>query len=234
MFSELPVPPIYYRYIGDTFVQMDAEKDLQTLRNAFIANSSLNFTYESSDEGNSLSLLDIEVKQKNGGFQTEVYVKPTNLGQFLNDESECPQKYKDSVVGTFIRMALTCCSSWSGTYRDLERVSQNLVNNEYPNRHINNTTKNVLNKWYKRPTTLPLESGNIKLYYRAFMSSKYKEDNKIMRRIITDNIAPVHTSKKIKLIMNYKNIKIKNLLMRNHPKPNEDLLKECMVVYHFA
>ena len=155
--------PIYCRYIDDTFVQVDATEDLQTLRDAFIANSSLNFTCERSSEGK-LPSLDIEVKQDNGGFHTQVYVKPTYLGQCLNGDSECPQKYMDSVVGTFVRKDLIHCSSWSGTHRKLDTVSQNLVNNSYSNRHINNSIKNALNRWYRKPTTLPHEEGNMRLY----------------------------------------------------------------------
>ena len=66
VFFELPVPLIYCRYIDDTFVQVDAEEDLQTLRDAFVANSSLNYIYEK------LAFLDIEFKQENSGFHTQV------------------------------------------------------------------------------------------------------------------------------------------------------------------
>ena len=41
-------------------------------------------------------------------------------------------------------------------------------------------------------------------------------------------------NKKINLVTNYKNNKTNNLLMKNHPRPNEDPLKEHMVVYHFT
>ena len=145
---------------------------------------------------NSLFLV-TEVKQENG-FHTQVYVKPTNLGQCLNGKSECPQKYKDNVVSTFIRRALTHSSSWSGTHQELERVSQNLVNNGYSNCRIN-SIKNVLNKWYRRPTTTSPEEANITLYYWDFMSPKYKEE-KIMKCIIYNNVTPVDNSRKISLI----------------------------------
>ena len=55
VFSELPVPPIYCRYIDDTIVEVDAE-DPQTLRDVFIANSSLHFTCEQSNKGKLSSL----------------------------------------------------------------------------------------------------------------------------------------------------------------------------------
>ena len=110
-FSELPVPPIYFRYIDVIFVQVNAEEDLQNLRDAFISNFSPNFTCERKNEVK-LPFLNSEVKQDIGGFHTQVYVKKNNLGQCLNGESEYPQKYKDNVIGTFVRRILTQCSSW--------------------------------------------------------------------------------------------------------------------------
>ena len=37
VFSELPVHPTYCQYIDDNFVQVDAEEDLQTLRDTSVA-----------------------------------------------------------------------------------------------------------------------------------------------------------------------------------------------------
>ena len=206
---------------------------MKTLREAFVANSSLNFTCKRSIEGK-LLFLDIQVKQENGGFHTQVYVKPAKLGQCPNGDSECTQKYEDSVIDTFVRRALTNCTSWSGTHQELDRVSQNLINNGCSNNHINNSFKNALNRWYRRPTTPPHKEGNIRLYYRAFMSFKYKEEEKIIKSIVNSNVTSVDYNRKINLVIHYKNSKMKNLLMKNHPKLNEGPLKECMVVNRFT
>ena len=65
------------------------------------------------------------------------------------------------------------------------------------------------------------------------MSRKYKEE-KTIKSLVHNNITPLDNNKKINLVIYYKNNKMKNLLMKNHPRPNEDLLKECMVVYRFT
>ena len=93
--------------------------------------------------------------------------------------------------------------------------------------------KSILSKWYNEPTTAPFADGNIKLYYRAFMHTTYKESEKTMKKIIIDNVTSMDNSKKIQLTAYHKNKKTLNLLMKNHPKPTEDPLKQSKVVYCF-
>ena len=77
---------------------------------------------------------------------------------------------------------------------------------------------------------MPLEESNIKIYYRAFMTTKYKESERILKSIINDKVTPTDDNKKIKIIAYYKNNKTKNLLTKNHPRLNKDPLKKRMVV----
>ena len=55
-----------------------------------------------------------------------------------------------------------------------------------------------------------------------------------MKGIVNSNVTWVDNNTNINLVIHYKNNTTKNLLMKNHPKPNEDPLKECMVVYCFT
>ena len=96
----------------------------------------MNFTCKRSD-GGELPFLDIKVQQNSGHFKTQLFAKPVNLGQCLNGNSEWPDKYKNSVVSTFVKRALTHYSSWKDFHQEIERVSQCLVNNGYSNHHIN-------------------------------------------------------------------------------------------------
>ena len=173
------------------------------------------------------------MQQNSNNFKIQVFVKPTNLEQCLNGSGECPNKYQNSVGSTFVRRVLTHCSSWTNTHQEFELASQCLVNNGYSNRHINKSIKTTLEKWYSEPANQPTAEGNIKLYYRAYMTTKYKENERIMKNIVCNNVSPRDNEKKIKLITYYKNCKTKNLLMKNHPRPNEDPLKNRMVLYRF-
>ena len=69
-------------------------------------------------------------------FTTKVYRKPTNIGLCLNGHSECPEKYKSSVIAAYMKRAITHCSSWKDVHHELNFVAQQLVNNGYTNRDI--------------------------------------------------------------------------------------------------
>ena len=192
---------------------------------------------ERSSNG-SLPFLDVDVNQCNSVFQTQVYLKPTNPGQYFNGNSEYHKKYKDSAVNTFIRRAISHCSTWASTHCELERITQCLANNRYTNKHVNSSIKNALNKWYTRPATPPPEENNIKSYYRAFIHSKYKESENNVKKIVLENVTLVEEGKRIQLVMYYRNNKTANLLMKNLPKPTDDPLKQrkyiCMTTIHLS
>ena len=78
---------------------------------------------------------------------------------------------------------------------------------------------------------MPSAESNIKIYYGAFVTTKCNESEGIMKTIINNNVTPTDDNKKIKIITYYKNNKTKNLLMKIHPRPNEDPVKKRMVVY---
>ncbi|KAG0696538.1 hypothetical protein GWK47_003104 [Chionoecetes opilio] len=84
-----------------------------------------------------MPFLDFLVTQKEESFITNVYVKPTNPGHCLNGESKCPQRYKDSTIGAYIRRALTHCSTWQLVHKEIERSTQVLINNGFSERDIN-------------------------------------------------------------------------------------------------
>ncbi|XP_069172805.1 uncharacterized protein [Procambarus clarkii] len=90
-------PVMYCRYVDDIFTQVPDARDLQQLKEAFEQISVLSFTYEMENNGK-LPFLDVTVTEKNGGFHAAVYTKETNIGMCLNVNSDCPDRYKRSVV----------------------------------------------------------------------------------------------------------------------------------------
>ena len=134
-FKEIKKPDIYCRYIDDIFIKTKNRADTEQLRQRLQQASGLNFTIESSING-TMPFLDILVKQTNESFTTEVYVKATNPGLCLNGRSECPQRYKDSTIGAYIRRALTHCSTWQQVHQEIERSTQVLVNNGFREKDI--------------------------------------------------------------------------------------------------
>ena len=72
--------------------------------------SVLSFTYEISVNGK-IPFLDVNIKTQHEQFVSDVYRKTTNDGKLLNAKSECPARYKSSVIAGGIRRAHKICSS---------------------------------------------------------------------------------------------------------------------------
>ena len=104
-------PHIYCRYVDDIFVDVESVDHLNKIIKKLEANSVLKFTFELSVQ-NRLPFLDVMVSQDGTKFATSVYRKPTDAGKCLNGKSECPSRYKTSVIRAFIRRAVKNCSSW--------------------------------------------------------------------------------------------------------------------------
>ena len=95
-------PSIYCWYVDDIFVVRNEEHLLQ-LKQQLESSSVLNFTYETSVNGK-MPFLDVNIKSDNGQFVSYVYRKSTNNGKLLKARSECPDRYKYSVItGPFRR-----------------------------------------------------------------------------------------------------------------------------------
>ena len=78
--------------------------------------------------------LDVNIKTQHGQFVFNVCRKTTNDGKLLNAKSECPARYKSSVIVGGICRAHKICSSQDlfNNYK-LRRLRQILVNNGYTN-----------------------------------------------------------------------------------------------------
>ena len=63
---------------------------------------------------------------------TDVFRKPTDAGKCLHGKSECPERYKESVIRAYIHRAIRYCSSWELVNQEIKRVKQMLTNNGYP------------------------------------------------------------------------------------------------------
>lgn len=222
-------PSIYVRYVDDIFLNTDTESDVTHLVNTFKENSSLNFTYEMEDNGK-LPFLDVMVQRNTTSFSTEVYVKSTNLGFCLNGASECPEKYLLSVINSFVRRAFTHCSTWTATNLELNRISQLLSNNGYSKETIDATIRRHMDS-YMHQHRKEEAKQQINLFYKNYMSSAYKEEEKTLKKIITNNVKPTDPDTKLNLVIYYKSRRTSNLVMRNSCLPPTTKLQEVNVVY---
>ena len=223
-------PPIYCRYIDDIFVLTKEKKDILKLKQVLDESSVLTFTTEEANDGR-LPFLDVLVTAQEKGFATQVYVKPTNTGLCLNGDSECPQRYLRTTINSYIRRALSHCSTWDSTHQELQRLTQVLVNNGYRNTDITNAIKTAMDK-YHSPTSSPNDENNIiKLYYKNHMSTQYREEEQAIKDIVKKNVTPTDPDTTIKLTIYYQSRKTSQLLIKNKEVNKKSATQENHVIY---
>ncbi|XP_064110230.1 uncharacterized protein LOC135218015 [Macrobrachium nipponense] len=203
VFSNIRKPRKNARYIDDIFVQVENEEEVEAVRRMFQQCSSLNYTVKFSNEGQ-LPFLDVLVSKTDDGLKTLVYTKKTNIGLCLNGDSECHAQFKNTIVRAYIRRALTHCSSWQDTHKELDRVTQVLVNNGYLNPLNNKEVRTALDRWYSGSERLqPHPREKIKLFYKARMHARHLEDEDALRKIIRENVTPTKVDKELESTNSY-------------------------------
>ena len=232
VFQRIPQPSTYRRYTDNTFVVTITREALDELQRTFEENSVLHFTCEFPQD-NVLPFLDVKVSKNQDLFSTSEYRKPTNIGLCLNGNSECPEKYKYSVIYPNTRRALTHCSTWNEVHRELDFIKQQLVDNGYSNRDIQRVTKKTLDQWYNQEhrTDDGRQKKKLKLYYRNVMHGNYIRDKAVLREIINNNVSATDPDSVMSLIIFYRNKKTSQLIMKSSSPANSDTLKRHGVVY---
>ena len=92
-------PYMYCRYVDDILVDVRDMDSLERLKICLEEVSGLQFTIDCSVQ-NRIKFLDIDIDASDPErkFQTKVYRKSTDVGMCLNGASECPDRYKNSVI----------------------------------------------------------------------------------------------------------------------------------------
>ena len=110
---------------------------------------SYGYTHENSVE-NTLAFLDVCVTVGENTFSTSVFRKPTNTGHVMNAKSECPEKYKNSVIKSFVRRAIKVSSTYELMHSEFNRTKQILVSNWYSNRAVDAEIEAQLKRYIDR------------------------------------------------------------------------------------
>ena len=223
-------PKTYVRYVDDVMVDVRGLDHLLEIIAELEKNSVLHFTYEMNSHG-VLPFLDVLVEAKEGQYVTSVYRKPTNTGLTMHANSECPQRYKRSVVRAFVRRALRTCSNYELLHAEFNRTKQLLINNGYSNSEVDSEISYLLERHF-HSRAKDSDRSVCNLYYRNYMNSAYTTDERTLKQIISRNVKATGENK-VRLQIYYKSLKSKNLFMKNNPAKKETL-KRTNVVYKFS
>ena len=225
-------PHLYARYMDDIFIQTENINELLNIKKLFEQNSVLKFTHELSNN-NKLAFLDTLIDISSNSFHTSVYHKPTDGGQCLNAESECTDKYKNSVIQNFLNRAYKISQTWRDFHTEVKHIKQTLINNNYSNNLVDQHINTFINNKLTDPPLSTHKPNNIPIYYKSQYHSNYKTEERIIKNIIKTNVKPIQNNSKVTIVIYYKNPKTCNLVMKNNLSPPVPHHLKTNVVYSF-
>ena len=177
--------------------------------------------------------MDVTLKLKSdGGFDTSVFIKPTDKGLYASYNSHIPSHYKQSVISSLVRRALKFSSTPEAKTAELSRITQILVNNGYPQFLIEKTIRAKLQQMndIHSSSTIDEPSDVIHLYTELHNVSNFKSDSKKLKGIISRHVHPADQGKCVKLTTFYKPLKLSSMFStRTRPAETE---RTCLV-YQF-
>lgn len=223
----------YCRYVDDCFIVLDNLESLQQFKNEMEQNSVLKFTYEESIN-NEINFLDVHVNGRNNSYITSVHTKKTNVGAYLNARSECPDRYKTGTIKALIHRSYKISSNWQHFQESLRKIKQTLINNGYSNSLFDEILRKYLSKLNNDDNRIDNIDKTHKLFYKNQYTPAYKTDERILKKIVSENVKCTKPNEKLNLIIYYKNQKTRNLIMKNSPyDPQKSDLQRTNVIYEY-
>ena len=164
-----------------------------------------------------MPFLDVLVEPCEGIFKTQVYHKPTDNGNCLNGDSECIEKYKVSVIASYLNRAYKVSKSWLEFHNEVLHMKQRLINNNYSNIMVDTEIKKFLTK--KENEIAKEKRKTIPVYYESQTHLNHKVEERMIKKIVYDNTKCSDPNYKLNLIYYYKNKKTSQLVMKNNLTP---------------
>ena len=227
--------PLYVRYVDDICLIVNRFSDVEILKRSFERNSVLKFTFETEIK-KKMPFLDIMISRNQNSLSTSIFTKSTNSGDCINFESCCPDRYKLGLIKSILHRAYAICSNWNEISREIDRLKQLFTNNNYPL----SVVESVIHKFISEKVTSSDNStvskpDSIELYFKNQMTLNYKQDEKQLKTILSKNLKPIDSNKKIRLVIYYKSKKLKNLFIKNnvHSK-NRETGQQHHCVYQYS
>ncbi|XP_028413786.1 uncharacterized protein LOC114536633 [Dendronephthya gigantea] len=164
---------------------------------------SLQFTMELEGDG-ILPYLGTTLINKNGRFETKVYIKPTNTGLMLQYDSHVDVKYKKSLVLTMLNRVFRLSSSWKFFTEECERLKKTFTRLRYPISLLENIITKFIAQQCESDDRLADERITKPDVVRIILPFKDQKSADSVRRqlrnlgqTIGKQIQPVYTSRKI-------------------------------------
>ena len=159
-------PKIYCRYIDDIFLLANNIDEIHKLKEIFEKTSVLKFTIE-LNKNNELPYLDVLINNENNvDFKLEVYRKSTNNGLVMNGKGECPKRYKESVINSFLIRANKICNTEEKFYNEIDYIKIMLTSNNYNSKLVQESINKFLLNRNRTKLQKEKEKEQIKIPFR--------------------------------------------------------------------
>ena len=145
-----------------------------------------------------------------------MYTKTTNTEELLNYHSECPEKYELGVIKNMLHRAYNIPSNEEIFQAEVNRLKQVFSNNNYPMNVIEKVVTNFTREKQSGQEAPQTTGDKIILNYENQMNKQYKKDEKMMKDILRKNLKLANENDKMELIIYYRNVKTKDLIMKNN------------------
>ena len=178
LFATTDKPPIYLRYVDDTFVAVeDGERRIDFEQRLNNLHPNLKFTCGEERDG-CLPFLDVQVGRDGAGFTTSVYRKPTFTGEYVRWSSFCDRRKKTNLVKMLVNRALRICSP-ELLDPELARIAEIFRANGYPDDVVKSITRRTINDFNQQQlaphTSPPKAAVYLRLPYIGPASEGYRK-----------------------------------------------------------
>ena len=138
---------IYSRYADDILLLTNSTDEINMIQETFQNNSVLNFSQE-TNINNKIPFLGVLIGTSNiDRFTTSTYKKSTNIDPCnLYFHSECPFRYKRTIIKTLISRAKLLSSCRTIFLNELKNIKQTLIYYGFPNYIVDTEIKGLV--WF--------------------------------------------------------------------------------------
>ena len=118
-------------------------------------------------------------------------------------------------------------------FNQVQCIRQTLINNGYSNSFVDQQIRRFMCNVESAQKQAPIAVRN--LYFKNQMNNGYLQDEKVLRKIIHDNVKVIKPTDKLRLIIYYSSKKTFSLVMKNNlSQKKERTVAHCDVVYQFS
>ena len=148
----------------------------------------------------------------------------------MSAKGDAPEQYRLSVIKGFLYRAKSICSDKKDLLLEIKRSKQIIVNNGYSNHEVDKEIRKFMRKCNTTTTTPESTPTTHTLFYRNFMNSRHKDDEKILKDLIRGKVT-MKDDNKLKLVIYYKSMKTRDMVMKNNLGKKVRDLSKTNVIY---